>query len=84
MKQTIPINTTKDGNAPCVPSHYYKAGFRDFMPKLNPQHIPHLAILEIEMVEPKIIQKVGDRGTNNYSVKDISNTIPANPMSDRG
>lgn len=36
------------------------------------------------VVEPKICQKVGDRGTNNYSVKDISNTIPANPMSDRG
>lgn len=34
--------------------------------------------------EPQVIQKVGDRGTDNYSVKDISNTIPANPMSDRG
>jgi len=34
--------------------------------------------------EPKIVQKCGDRGTNNYSVKEISNTIPANPMSDRG
>lgn len=34
--------------------------------------------------EPKIIQKVGDRGTDNYSAKEISNTIPANPMSDRG
>lgn len=33
---------------------------------------------------PKIIQKVGDMGTNNYSMKDISFTIPANPMSDRG
>ena len=33
--------------------------------------------------EPKIIQKVGDRGTDNYSCKSISNTIPANPMSDR-
>lgn len=35
-------------------------------------------------LEPKIVQKVGDRGTSNYSVKDISNTIPANAMSDRG
>lgn len=34
--------------------------------------------------EPSIVQKCGDRGTNNYSVKEISNTIPANPMSDRG
>lgn len=50
MKQQIPINTTKEGIAPCVPSHYYKAGFRDFMPKLNPLHIPHLAILEIDEV----------------------------------
>ena len=31
-----------------------------------------------------IVQKVGDRGTNNYSVHDYSNCIPANPMSDRG
>lgn len=35
--------------------------------------------------EPGIaIQKCGDRGTNNYSKSDISYTIPANPMSDRG
>ncbi len=34
--------------------------------------------------QPMIVQKVGDRGTSNYSVKEISNTIPANPMSDRG
>lgn len=34
--------------------------------------------------EPKMVQKVGDRGTDNYSMNEISNTIPANPMSDRG
>lgn len=34
---------------------------------------------------PSIIQKQGDRGTNNYSVNsETSYTIPANPMSDRG
>lgn len=34
---------------------------------------------------PSIIQKQGDRGTNNYSVNSkTSYTIPANPMSDRG
>ena len=33
---------------------------------------------------PSIIQKCGDRGNNNYSVSDISYTIPSNPMSDRG
>ena len=36
------------------------------------------------VLEPAIIQKVGDRGTSNYSMHDYSNTIPANPMSDRG
>lgn len=34
--------------------------------------------------EPKIIQKFGDRGTSQYSVRDYAHTIPANPMSDRG
>ena len=34
---------------------------------------------------PSIIQKQGDRGTNNFSVNSESAyTIPANPMSDRG
>lgn len=34
---------------------------------------------------PSIIQKQGDRGTNNFSVNsENAYTIPANPMSDRG
>ena len=33
---------------------------------------------------PSIIQKCGDRGTNNYSVSETSYTISSNPMSDRG
>lgn len=33
---------------------------------------------------PSIIQKSGDRGTNNYTKNNISYTIPSNPMSDRG
>lgn len=34
---------------------------------------------------PSIIQKQGDRGTNNYSVSNTTSyTIAANPMSDRG
>ena len=33
---------------------------------------------------PKAFQAVGDRGNHSYSVKDMSNTIPANAMSDRG
>ena len=36
------------------------------------------------VAEPKIVQKFGDRGTDQYSVRDIAHTIPANPMSDRG
>ena len=34
-------------------------------------------------LEPKIVQKVGDRGTEQYSAHDYSNTIPCSPMSDR-
>lgn len=36
------------------------------------------------IAEPQIIQKFGDRGTSQYSVRDYAHTIPANPMSDRG
>lgn len=35
------------------------------------------------VVEPKIIQKFGDRGTDQYSIRDYAHTIPVNPMSDR-
>lgn len=31
----------------------------------------------------KVIQKVGDRDKEQWSIKDIAFTIPANPMSDR-
>lgn len=31
----------------------------------------------------KMIQKVGDRDKDQWSIKDIAFTIPANPMSDR-
>lgn len=36
------------------------------------------------VMEPQIIQKFGDRGTSQYSIRDYAHTIPANPMSDRG
>lgn len=36
------------------------------------------------IAEPKIIQKFGDRGTSQYSIRDYAHTIPTNPMSDRG
>lgn len=41
-------------------------------------------LLKTKMKEYIITQKCGDRGTSNYSFSDISYTIPANPMSDRG
>lgn len=40
------------GYAPCIPAHYFKAGWHDFDPTSN---IPHLAVLELEMVEPKVM-----------------------------
>lgn len=93
MKQIFPINTTKEGLAPTITSHYHKAGGGDFYPA-NPQ-VPHLAILEIEeMEEPKIIQ-VGNymddtgRGFRNpqcgrvYSVEGISPTINTCGSGDR-
>lgn len=58
-----------DGVSPCLTSAMGEGG----------GHFPM-----ITEFEPVIIQKVGDRGTNNYSVKKIANTIPVNPMSDRG
>lgn len=85
MKQIFPINTTKEGLAHTITSHYHKAGGRDFYPD-DPQ-VPHLAILEIEeMEEPKIIQ-VGNymddtgRGFRNpqcgreYSADGIATTL---------
>lgn len=41
-------------------------------------------ILNGDINEPKIIQKFGDRGTSQFSIRDYAHTIPANPMSDRG
>lgn len=32
------------------------------------------------VVEPKIIQKFGDRGTDQYSIRDYAHTIPVNPL----
>lgn len=65
-KHIIPINATKEGIAPCVTSHYYKAGLSDYIPRQSNEPTRHLAILEInevalsnkeiEMEEPKPIQ----------------------------
>lgn len=55
MKQIIPINAIVGNIAPAITAHYHKAGGNDFTPHER-NHIPHLAILEIEMNEPKVIQ----------------------------
>ena len=34
-------------------------------------------------MKPMIIQRVGDRGGQAWSIKDHAFTVPANPMSDR-
>lgn len=50
-------------------------------------HVPMIIGDNLKRVEayPSIIQRVGDRGKNNFTVNDkTSYTIPANPMSDRG
>ena len=35
------------------------------------------------IAEPQVIQKVGDRGTDNYSIHDYANCLSCSPMSDR-
>ena len=35
------------------------------------------------MEEPKVIQKIGDRGTDNYSCHEYANCLSVSPMSDR-
>lgn len=52
MKQVIPINLIGD-QAKTIYAHYAQAGWHDFDPT---SPIPHTAILEIEMNEPKVIQ----------------------------
>lgn len=52
MKQIIPINLIGD-QAKTIYAHYAQAGWHDFDPT---SPIPHTAILEIEMNEPKVIQ----------------------------
>lgn len=66
MKQIIPINAIRGDIAPCIPAHYFKAGWHDFDPISN---IPHLAILEI-MKEPKVIQIANliPEGLVNFSI----------------
>lgn len=57
MKQQIPINALSGNVAPTITSHYHKAGWSDLRPRgMIGGHKPEIAILEIEMEEPKIMQ----------------------------
>lgn len=85
MKQVILINATKDGIAPTITSHYYKAGGGDFIPRILNEPSRHLAILEIEMKEPKI-QKIGSYVPNSQCAGIIvaSNGIAPTVMENHG
>lgn len=62
MKQAIPINTIGEVSR-TIYAHYAQAGWHDFDPT---SPVPHTAILEIEMEEPKPIQvaQIYDREQN--------------------
>lgn len=65
-----------------MPSNHDASGVVDvdgIAPTVKENHGTVTAI-----AEPQIIQKFGDRGTSQYSIRDYAHTIPANPMSDRG
>lgn len=74
-----PLNALQGGDiAPTIPAHYYKAGFRDFMPKISPAHVPHLAILE--KCEGKILQM--PHGYNLGSLCDIASALTTSKWQD--
>lgn len=74
-----PLNALQGGEiAPTIPAHYYKAGFRDFMPKISPAHVPHLAILE--KCEGKILQM--PHGYNLGSLCDIAPALTTSKWQD--
>lgn len=62
------------------PHGYNKGGEKDIAPACTSSKYQDNNFVLV----PKVIQKFGDRGTDQYSVRDIAHTIPANPMSDRG
>ena len=57
---------------------------KHYLPDERIEKILKSATMQKKDDEPQIIQKYGDRGTNQYSIRDYAHTIPANPMSDRG
>lgn len=57
---------------------------KHYLPDERIEKILKSATMQKKDNEPQIIQKFGDRGTSQYSIRDYAHTIPANPMSDRG
>ena len=57
---------------------------KHYLPDERIEKILKSATMQKKDDEPQIIQKYGDRGTSQYSVRDYAHTIPSNPMSDRG
>lgn len=55
MKQIIPINAIGGNVSPTITAHYHKIGWSNILPHER-NHIPEIAILEIEMKEPKPMQ----------------------------
>lgn len=79
----------KDGNADkldgepkvaSMPHGYYEGQIMDVVPSLQTKSSQYNNVL----LEPQVLQKVGDRDNPSLSIKDVAFTIPANPMSDRG
>ena len=79
LEQTLEVNVNGTSNTlTSVPKDNYVLCTAD-----QPRVVVGDNNVEVESY-PTIIQKCGDRGTNNYSKSDMSYTIPSNPMSDRG
>lgn len=77
MKKIIPFNTIGGGNiSPTITAHYHKAGYSDFYP--DNKLVPHIAILEVEMKEPRIIQigSYSPSSSCNAKVLDVDGICP--------
>ena len=74
------INTDADGNARTIVAQYGARGFSCLLRSGDGFGITGV----MEVVEPRMMQLVGDRGNPSVSVKDIAFTVCSSPMSDRG
>ena len=87
MKKQILLNGITNDIAPTLLAGYYKYGVATLI--TGNFGTSGGAILEIEtmrelIVEPKMMQLVGDRGNPSVSVKETAFTVCSTPMSDRG